>query len=298
MCMYYTSHQPTCTADTIDKFLRAILVWTMGKDYGTRLAAQIVVLRLLQTSLSEPHFFLRDTIQQSLSIVDNQKDVDRLNNDFRFSIDNKRMCDFALVLHSIPSITEMCFLEVFGPDLLVKWPEFKEQDLVNVSKTKDLLQTTLEPLVRTELIELNVGNVQKKIVPLKELFPMTYDTSESKPNLSTKEGLVVVASLITRAANLGGLSRTCEIFGAEKLVLDSLRHTEAADFQALSMTAEKWLRIAEVKPFHLVDYLVEMKRRGYSIIGAEQTANGIPMQQLRFPKKSVLLLGYYKRRMY
>lgn len=57
------------------------------------------------------------------------------------------------------------------------------------------------------------------------------------------------------------------------------------------MTSEKWLRIAEVKSFHLIEYLVEMKRMGYTIVGAEQTANGIPIQQLVFPKKSLLLLG-------
>lgn len=292
MCMFYLSRQSRCTADIVDQFIRTILVWTMGKDYGTRLFAQIVVLKLLKTSPVAYNNILIDTIQQSLNLVDNQKDVERLTNDFRFHIDASRLCDFGLVLHTIPTLTKMCFLEIFRRDLLVKWPEFNEHKLLDVSRIESLEQSTvIEPLVRTELIQLNVGNVQKKIVPLKEMFPIdTYQSNHQQKE--TKEGLIVVASLISRAANLGGLSRTCEIFGAEKLVIDSLRHTEAADFQALSMTAEKWLRIAEVKPFHLVDYLVEMKCRGYAIIGAEQTANGISMRKLEFPKKSVLLLGY------
>lgn len=262
----------------------------MGKDYGTRLFAQVVLMKMLQTSASDQHYFLRDTIQQSLSLVDNQNDVKRLNNDFRFNVDTNRLCDFVLVLHTIPTLTKMCFLEIFRRDLLSKWPEFKEDRLIDAAKTEIAEQSNIEPVIRTELIEINVGNVQKKLVPLKELFPVK-DIDSPLQRAENKEGLIVVASLITRGANLGGLSRTCEIFGAEKLVIDSLRHTESAEFQALSMTAEKWLRIAEVKPFHLVDYLVEMKRRGYSIIGAEQTANGISMQQLKFPKKSVLLLG-------
>lgn len=45
--------------------------------------------------------------------------------------------------------------------------------------------------------------------------------------------MIVVASLISRAPNLGGLSRTCEIFGAEQLILDSLRHVDNKEFQSL-----------------------------------------------------------------
>lgn len=57
------------------------------------------------------------------------------------------------------------------------------------------------------------------------------------------------------------------------------------------MTSEKWLHIGEIKSFHLVDYLVAMRNEGYYIIGAEQTANGIQINDLKFPKKSILLLG-------
>lgn len=268
-----------------------MLVWTMGKDYSTRLCAQVVILKMVHaSSLGDEYRILIETIQLSLRLVEQQKDVERMTNDFRFRVDTNRLCNFVLVLHTIPTATQMCVLEVFGRDLLVQWAAFQDDVCLDISHYELENHTSSKPLVQTELIELNVGNVQKKIVPLKELFPMPNDANNDQQP-TDKEGLVVVASLISRAANLGGLARTCEIFGAEKLVLDSLRHTEATDFQALSMTAEKWLRIAEVKPFHLVDYLVEMKRRGYAIIGAEQTANGISIQQLRFAKKSVLLLG-------
>lgn len=57
------------------------------------------------------------------------------------------------------------------------------------------------------------------------------------------------------------------------------------------MTAEKWLVTTEVKPFHLMPYLLMMRQQGYTLIGAEQTANGTSIERMRFPVKTLLLLG-------
>lgn len=43
-----------------------------------------------------------------------------------------------------------------------------------------------------------------------------------------------------------GLCRTCEIFGARALVLDSLHHISDKHFQSLSVSAELWLPLIEV----------------------------------------------------
>ena len=44
--------------------------------------------------------------------------------------------------------------------------------------------------------------------------------------------------LIDRAPNLGGLSRTCEIFGAGKLVLNNKKILEDKDFLSTSVTGK------------------------------------------------------------
>ena len=69
------------------------------------------------------------------------------------------------------------------------------------------------------------------------------------------DGLIVVASLIDRVPNLGGLARTCEIFGTFEYVLGSLKYVEDKQFASLSVTAEKWINIKEVI------YLIYFKRR-------------------------------------
>ena len=61
------------------------------------------------------------------------------------------------------------------------------------------------------------GQVQKKITPWSQMFDLE---QESKKNPCHTD-LIMVASLIDRAPNLGGLSRTCEIFGAGKLILNN-----------------------------------------------------------------------------
>ena len=57
------------------------------------------------------------------------------------------------------------------------------------------------------------------------------------------------------------------------------------------MTSEKWLNIGEVKPFYLADYLKTMRKKGYCIVGGEKTSNGVQINDFKFPKKTVLLLG-------
>lgn len=68
--------------------------------------------------------------------------------------------------------------------------------------------------------------------------------------------------------------------------------TENPDFKALSKTAEKWLKISEVKSWQLFDYLLGMKQQGYSIVGAEQSGKSVSLVDAVIPRKCVLLLGF------
>lgn len=58
--------------------------------------------------------------------------------------------------------------------------------------------------------------------------------------------LIVIASLIDKVTNLGGLARTCQVLGASTLVIDNLSCIKKREFTALSMTAEKHQYIIEV----------------------------------------------------
>lgn len=103
--------------------------------------------------------------------------------------------------------------------------------------------------------------------------------------------MIVVASLIDKPTNLGGLCRTCEVFGAAALVVASLQCVSDKQFQQLSVSAEQWLPLVEVKPPQLAGYLRQKQAEGYTVIGVEQTARSTALTQYCFPERSLLLLG-------
>ena len=47
----------------------------------------------------------------------------------------------------------------------------------------------------------------------------------------------------------------------------------------------------KVKPGMLKDYLLQKRQEGYTLVGAEQTANSISLTDYQFPFKTLLLLG-------
>lgn len=143
-----------------------------------------------------------------------------------------------------------------------------------------------------------VGNVQKKLIPWQSLMAES-DTIGGKsqlrgsgsPSQDSSDGLILVASLVDRIPNLGGLCRTCEIFAVSRFIIGSKRYMEDKEFEILSVTSHKWINIEEVLPNNLVTFLLETKKAGYTLVGAEQTAKSCCLSKFKFPKKTILLLG-------
>ena len=97
-------------------------------------------------------------------------------------------------------------------------------------------------------------------------------------------GLVVIASLVDKIPNLAGLARTCEVLGAEALVMADRDRTVAhKDFTAVSVTAEQWLPIRDVSIAGLVPYLLRLRREGYTLVGLEQTRGAVDVNAFEFP---------------
>ncbi|KAJ4957121.1 hypothetical protein NE237_013904 [Protea cynaroides] len=111
---------------------------------------------------------------------------------------------------------------------------------------------------------------------------------------TSRQQFILVASLIDRIPNLAGLARTCEVFKAAGLVISDASIVHDKQFQLISVTAEKWVPIIEVPVNSMKIFLEKKKREGFSILGLEQTANSIPLDQYKFPKKMVLVLGREK----
>lgn len=97
----------------------------------------------------------------------------------------------------------------------VRLPEFI------LKARKDPLTSKSEALP----IEIPTLNVQRKMNPLID----TYNCIDP-PKV---QDLIVVASLIDKLPNLGGLARTCEVLGVKSLALGNKSITEKPDFKNL-----------------------------------------------------------------
>lgn len=111
---------------------------------------------------------------------------------------------------------------------------------------------------------------------------------------ASQQDIILVASLIDRIPNLAGLARTCEVFRASALVIADKNVVKDKQFQLISVTAEKWVPIVEVPVSSMKVFLERKKQEGFSILGLEQTANSISLDQYMFPKRTVLVLGREK----
>lgn len=165
---------------------------------------------------------------------------------------------------------------------------------------KQDLAKTSDAINETNLSGPQSRDVQKKIMPWKVIPPDEEMMSEMQQqrmvNLqkSSAGNLIVVASLIDKAPNLGGLCRTCEIFGVQTLVLSNSHVIEDVQFKSLSVSAAKWMNLEEVRMSELKSYLASMRHEGYTLVGVEQTANSKNLTRYQFPHKTLLLLGNEK----
>lgn len=128
--------------------------------------------------------------------------------------------------------------------------------------------------------------------------PIQTKGSSTSPTASTETDIIVCASLLDNAINLGGVSRVSEIMGVKTLTL----HARAAvlkspEFLGVSVHSENWLDIQEVPIAGIAAYLRKMRAEGYAAVGIEQTDRSVILGDevaCRFPKKTLLLLGTEK----
>ncbi|CAK9441307.1 uncharacterized protein LODBEIA_P51760 [Lodderomyces beijingensis] len=123
---------------------------------------------------------------------------------------------------------------------------------------------------------------------------MSIDESKSGKNLERSD-LIVVASLVDKPPNLGGICRLSDVLGAGLLTIHDMEVSSHPQFKTVAVTADRWMPMIEVKPEQVRDYLIEKKRSGYTLIGLEQTDKSVELNKdLVFPKKSLIVLGKEK----
>ncbi|XXQ31048.1 tRNA/rRNA methyltransferase SpoU type domain-containing protein [Plasmodiophora brassicae] len=145
-----------------------------------------------------------------------------------------------------------------------------------------------------------VSVFQRKIRPL-EAFYADWDINERQRDVlerfysSAQSGkssdFVLIASLVERPTNLGGLARTAEIFGVGRFVVNDFNVLKDPLFTSLSVTSHNWLNIEECRVSGLPSLIKQLQGDGYTIVGLEQSDQSVSLESYVFPAKCALLLG-------
>ncbi|CAH2077074.1 unnamed protein product, partial [Iphiclides podalirius] len=285
-----------------------LLYHTMGQTFNLRLHAQYFATKLFELNerKSVKYDFTIQVIRRTFAESAGDKTFVKLQRDY-FANEFDLVIDFipSFIYYFLPRYCEMYVNEKTDKGFVQSiLQEIDDNSFAKVSKsvfntewikyqkrhegTYDIF--TADVKAGDEVEEM--GTIQKKYVPWKNMNDVNmYEIKDKKGN---KGELIVVASLIDKLPNLGGLARTSEVFGIKTYVVDSLRHLQDKQFQGLSVSAERWIDLEEVRPSGLKEYLKKKKAEGYSVVAAEQTSTSCPLHNFKFPSKTLLLLGHEK----
>lgn len=93
-------------------------------------------------------------------------------------------------------------------------------------------------------------NFQRKINPLDTLdlgLQQSHDAALQNACGRKRQKLIICASLVDKIPNLGGLSRTAEIFAADRLVIPDMNVVKTELFKSLSVGAANWIPMEQCR---------------------------------------------------
>ncbi|XP_046337095.2 probable methyltransferase TARBP1 isoform X3 [Haliotis rufescens] len=303
--------------DFYGQALPLLLPWCMAHHFNTRVHAQASLTTLWNqchklnlNNLISHHSIINSIVTFQENNNNSTKNLQKLiGNYFYQTFDFVEDYSMETIFLTLPRLSCLIDEEWLRPDTFHRWDIFKSPDLqrcVPLYNASSRLRECVPgpwkirpPVSDTDCAdeEVTEGNVQKKIMPWRLMTPDEDSHPDNKMNLKKVHkagGLILVTSLIDKLPNLGGLCRTSEIFGVSEFIIGNLCFIEDRAFQSLSVTAHKWIPITEVPGHRLQEFLQAKRRDGYTLVGAEQTANSVCLTQYKFPQKTLLLLGNEK----
>uniref|UniRef100_A0A8C3H7W3 TAR (HIV-1) RNA binding protein 1 n=1 Tax=Chrysemys picta bellii TaxID=8478 RepID=A0A8C3H7W3_CHRPI len=254
----------------LKKALLVVLQWCFNHNFSVRLYALVALKKIwgmCKALCVEEFEALTPVIESSLHQVENmhgagnaRKNWQRIQDHFFFATFHP-LKDYSLetIFYTLPRLSELV------EDEWIPLCKFTRYTDISLPAAFHWLQSRTELLnlkpsdwsqqdMGSDLVEMDNQtewtDVQKKIIPWKNSSPdldleLVFQDRAAKLGKSNSR-LIVVASLIDKPTNLGGLCRTSEIFGASALVVGSLHYINDKQFQHLSVSAEQWLPLVEV----------------------------------------------------
>ncbi|XP_014099541.3 uncharacterized protein [Bactrocera oleae] len=285
---YAVLNRTMLSKDYQNVVINNLLPLTMGPNFQTRSYAQLVIYKILENckcdadTLFSNQFNLQEAIAVAIGSQLNEflNDV-RLLLPYIYLADTKHFFDNVMFITMAPADEYNSNLDFTKYELSRHMFSKKKRSFMKESHTPE----------QVILASNNGINMQRKMNPESALCTKS---SIAEAEASVNSYMFVVASLIDKIPNIGGIARSCEVLGVGNLVLSSKKLVEKDDFKSVSMTAEKNLNIFEVQQSNLEEFLKDKREDGFDIIGAEQTVASQNIIGFAFPRKCVLVLGHEK----
>ncbi|EFP07395.1 hypothetical protein CRE_26502 [Caenorhabditis remanei] len=293
----------------VDSCLDKVIVWCTAQNFPVRCTA-LAAARLMFSTFDKDH---RKKWRLVKSIVNfdgepsgnSKRVIENLCTDFYFAkLHINDHFDFQTILSIVASRTGMPPEETISekiisqlntdPNLVKSTNEDVEflsapSEVYSALSKNTSCAPTMEHDNAVDDDELFVSSED----PIEEVVTSSFQRKIVKDSEVKDDGvsLIVVASLVDKPNNLGGICRTSEIFGVDTLVVADVLVAQDSNFKALSMSSENWQKIEGVKPANLLEYLQGLRSQGYTVIAAEQTTDSVMMHNFVFPKKAVIVMG-------
>ena len=224
----------------IGAFLEAAFPWSMAPEGLTRTVSQVLCFHVLERFRMPQYDWLKRMLAGNPRIAAMRRKQAALCEERNVDLECSTVSLFSLPLNNLNDFIPAVLMDQVREEmenLLASW--YREDfPPTNVESG----ETTLKCGVNAEFQNSEqisnfqnseqISNFQKKILPW-EL------SSKSEVEHRKKQKIVVIASLVDKLPNLGGLTRTGEIFAVEKIVVNSLRCRKEQVFKSVGETGKQ-----------------------------------------------------------
>ncbi|GKT33205.1 hypothetical protein ADUPG1_007189, partial [Aduncisulcus paluster] len=95
--------------------------------------------------------------------------------------------------------------------------------------------------------------------------------------------IIVLASLLEKPVNMGGLCRACEILGIQELVLPDRSVLRNSDFRSAAVSSSSHQPLRFINRLKSIEsYIDELKQQSYRIVALEQASESVSLEQYDF----------------
>ncbi|KAK9832125.1 hypothetical protein WJX74_000029 [Apatococcus lobatus] len=296
--------------------------WTLEHHHATRTFAQAMLYELLRRFPGDCGLPADARLQAMLEFLSSNQDAQRLTSVMegavaQFHID--KATSPAGIFHQgvqlIGAADEILTFEGAAPSVIERIQTFLMEERAKLRATQRAELGSPVP-AGLAVPEAGAGSYQRKLQRLDQEIPGAGVADNSRdvflgladdlvsledeaapglqPDSSLPSGIIIVASLLAKAPNIAGLSRTCEVFQAAALVVADRSIMSGVDFWSVSVTAERLIHILQVPPHLLAAWLASRRAEGYTCVGLEQTVASVSLPDYKFPEQTVLVLGAEK----